>query len=392
MVSKNYGLHFINHITNKEIFIVDSVIGGLEADNEQSVFFADPIMQSNLKRAIDNINHIIMMRPSDRGITEIHRATLFIHAALNEIVAMPDVFDISCEFNIKHLGAKFSEMLQGLGARDNNEIERLFAFCYRLVIEFELKSNSGMSMELNSALSDVESLNFIEHKAIVEQLRYAKNRMAIHIMRDYIKHPHMVSLKELPKAIKASEDARTKVNEELNDREQRVNALEDKLKGYENAYNYVGLYQGFSNLRDSKDVEKGMAFKFLVALGICLVLVPLLKVVGMIGNSDDLAKELFSIAALLALELMLIYFFRITLQNFRSIKSQMLQIDLRMTLCQFINSYVEFASDARKSDKDLLTRFEQVIFSGIVAEDSLIPSTFDGLEQVAKIVDSLKPK
>ncbi|VVN88471.1 hypothetical protein PS718_01688 [Pseudomonas fluorescens] len=349
-------------------------------------------MQSNIERALENVNNIIQGYSIDPAITEIHRATLFVRAALNEMIAMPSVFDDSCEFNIKHIGSKFTDTLQGLGVKDVGAIERLFSMCYRLVIELELKSNSSMSVELNSALSEVEGLNFIEHKIISEQLKYAKNRMTIHMMRDYIKHPHMISLKELPAAIKASEDARAKVNEELDLREQRVNALNDKLKGYENAYNFVGLYQGFSNLRNNKDGEKAVTFKFMIVLGVCLVVVPLLKVVGLIGHSEDLAKELFSLAALLALELMLIYFFRITLQNFRSIKSQMLQIDLRMTLCQFINSYVEFASDARKTDKELLSRFEQVIFSGIVAEDSLIPSTFDGLEQVAKIVDSLKPK
>ena len=358
---------------------------------DRQELFATETMQAALKRAAVIFETIIDKTSTVHGITEYYRALLFVRVALNEMRQMPAVFDSACQFNIKHLGTKFSECLQALGANES-EAELVISYCYRFVIEFELKANESMSDELEAAVGDLEGLHFSELKTFSRQLKYAKHHMAIHILRGYINHPHMSSLKELPKAIHASESARLKSEEDLSKREERVNALETKLKGYENAYNFVGLYQGFSNLRKNKDDEKGVTFKFLIALGICLVLVPLLKVTNIIGHSEDLAKELFSIAALLALELMLIYFFRITLQNFRSIKSQMLQIDLRMTLCQFINSYVEFASDARKSDKDLLSRFEQIIFSGIVAEDSLIPSTFDGLEQVAKIVDSLKPR
>lgn len=231
----------------------------------------------------------------------------------------------------------------------------------------------------------------LEYPKASSHVRWARNSMAINILGEYINHPHIVQLKELPAAIRASEEARVKSSDEMSAREQRVSALQDKLQGYENAYNFVGLYQGFSGLRADKAKELDLTFKFLIFLGFCILLVPLVKVLGLIGH-EDLIKESLSFVALFALELMVIYFFRIVLQNFRSIKAQLLQIDLRMTLCQFINSYVEFASDARKSDKELLTKFEQVIFSGIVSDESVIPSTFDGLEQVAKIVDGFKSR
>jgi hypothetical protein len=279
-----------------------------------------------------------------------------------------------------------------MGASDKYEVDTLLAVCYRFVVEFELKSSSGMSSDLSSAWNDIAELHFSEFKIASTQIKWAKNHMAFNMLREYIQHPHMTSLKDLPATIQASEDARIKSDEELSKREERVNALADKLKGYENAYNFVGLYQGFSNLKTDKVNEKKITFKFLIFLGLCLVIVPLLKLLNIIGHDDDLIKEAFSVAALLALELMVIYFFRIALQNFRSTKAQLLQIDLRMTLCQFINSYVEFASDARKGDKELLQKFEQIIFSGIVTDESGIPSTFDGLDQVVKIAESFKSR
>ncbi|OJT50010.1 hypothetical protein [Pseudomonas moraviensis] len=366
-------------------------IDGAESDEDRQEFFSTEKMQVSLKRAATVLETIIDKTSTTHGITEYYRALLFVRIAFREMRQIPDVFDLACQFNINNLGAKFSESLQSFGG-NQTEIEFVISYCYRFVVEFELKAYQNMANDLVEVHSELDGMFFSEYKIISRQVRYAKNHMAIHILREYINHPHMSTLKALPDSIKFSEAARVRSDEDLSKREERVSALETKLKGYENAYNFVGLYQGFSNLRETKNQEKTSTFRFLIVLGVCLIVVPIIKVLGVIGHSEDLIKELFSVAALLALELMLIYFFRIALHNFRAIKSQMLQIDLRMTLCQFINSYVEFASDARKSDKELLSRFEQIIFSGIVSEDSLIPSTFDGLEQVAKIVDSLKPK
>ena len=370
---------------------MSDVIDGTLSSDESQVFFADKNMQMYIARAVDRLDNLFAQNEklaSSEGI----KAQKFIKATLDEMSNMPAVFDASCSFNIKNIGSKFVECLQAAGSIKNYDADVMLSCCYRFVVELELKSLNGMSPFLNMAWSEVSDLDFLEFPSAATQVKWARNHMAINLLREYINHPHMAMLKDLPAAIRASEDAREKSNDEMSNRELRVNALQDKLKGYENAYNFVGLYQGFSKLREEKAAERDLTFKFLIVLGFCLLLVPLLKLFGIVAHEADLIRESLSIAALFALELMVIYFFRITLQNFRSIKAQLLQIDLRMTLCQFINSYVEFASDARKSDKELLTKFEQIIFSGIVSDESVIPSTFDGLEQVAKIVDGFKPR
>lgn len=355
-------------------------------------YFSEVSMQSHLSRAHDAISKKIEKAKTEKGITERYRALVFVRVALGQMMHMPAIFDSSCDFNIRTIGSVFAEHVQAVGSNEEHDIDTLLAVCYRFVVEFELKSDNGLPEGLSSVWNDIADLRFVEFKIASEQIKWAKAHMVFSMLRDYIHHPHMIGLKNLPAAIKSSDDAILKSNEDLSQREDRVNALADKLKGYENAYNFVGLYQGFSNLKKDKVGERESTFKFLVFLGFCLVLMPFLKLVGVVGHNTNLVEEAFSLGALFAFELIVIYFFRIALQNYRSIKAQLLQIDLRMTLCQFINNYVEFASDARKSDKDLLSKFEQIIFSGIVTEDSGIPSTFDGLEQVAKIVDSFKPR
>lgn len=355
-------------------------------------FFSDASMQSHLSRAYDAVSKMADKEKAENGVRERYKALAFVRVVLNQMTLMPAIFDLSCDYNIRKIGSIFAEHVQAVGSSEKYDIDTLLASCYRFVVEFELKSPHGLPEGLSSVWNDLSDLHFAEFHLASEQVSWSRTHMAFSMLREYIHHPHMTDLKNLPAAIKASEEARLKSNEELLQREERVNALADKLTGYENAYNFVGLHHGFSNLKKDKIVERDITFKFLMFLGICLVLLPFLKFIGVVGHNEDLVKEAFSVAAMFAFELIVIYFFRIALQNYRSIKAQLLQIDLRMTLCQFINNYVDFASDARKSDKELLAKFEQVIFSSIVTEDSGIPSTFDGLEQVAKIVDSLKPR
>lgn len=84
----------------------------------------------------------------------------------------------------------------------------------------------------------------------------------------------------------------------------------------------------------------------------------------------------------------LLYFFKISLVNVRSIKSQILQIDLRLTLCQFIHNYDADTKGLREGMKESFERFESVIFSPIVATEDQMPATFDGLEQLTGILGS----
>jgi hypothetical protein len=95
---------------------------------------------------------------------------------------------------------------------------------------------------------------------------------------------------------------------------------------------------------------------------------------------------------LLALELILLYFFRVVLSNFRGLQAQLLQLNLRVSLCQFIQSYSEYSSKIKKTDASALERFEAIVFSAVTSNADKMPATFDGVEQLAKLVSSLRSK
>ena len=55
-------------------------------------------------------------------------------------------------------------------------------------------------------------------------------------------------------------------------------------------------------------------------------------------------------------------------------------------------SYAKYAKDVKQGSPELLDRFEQIIFSGIVNGEGAIPSTFDGLDQIGNIIEKFKAR
>lgn len=316
-----------------------------------------------------------------------HRFLLeFIGVTLFHIHSDPESFDERCVMNIAALGDKFMDEVANLHLGEE-DAEHLFAYCYRFVIEYQLSSPHQISSELLSILTRVSDF---EYSAAATQVRYAGHQMLINVVQHYLYHPSLASLKNLPEVIQRSEIERENAEKSIIDRETRVNALAEKLETYETAFNFVGLYAGFKSLKTTKVSERRWNFFFLVVLGVLLLLPVVVKFASLINAPVKIEPDLIGLAALAGLELLLLYFFRVALQNFRSIKAQLLQIDLRMTLCQFVQSYAEYSKGAPEGSKGLLERFEQVVFSGIVNDESAIPSTFDGLDKLAELVGKIR--
>jgi hypothetical protein len=147
-------------------------------------------------------------------------------------------------------------------------------------------------------------------------------------------------------------------------------------------------------LGDAKNKEDDRLFRSLILMGI-FILAPLVieLVIASLGlyRGTSLGIDHFIVLLpLISIEVVLVYFFRIILMNYRSVKAQKLQIELRKTLCQFIQSYAEYSAKLKKQDGIALEKFENLIFSGLLSDPEKLPSTFDGLEQLGNLVKSLK--
>ena len=171
-----------------------------------------------------------------------------------------------------------------------------------------------------------------------------------------------------------------------------IEVIQKSLEDQKSEYNFVGLSNGFRTLRKQKQKElnwQNGAYYILMAIIILLIISKSVWSANYLvsNNFDNPIFIIVTISTVLFL-FILLYFFRISLVNVKSIKSQILQIDLRLTLCQFIHNYDSDTKELREGMKESFERFESVIFSPIVATEDQMPATFDGLEQLTGLLSS----
>lgn len=169
-----------------------------------------------------------------------------------------------------------------------------------------------------------------------------------------------------------------------------INTIEAKLKEQRQEFNFIGLSDAFQKMKGDKQNELKSEQRYNIFLRVLIAILLSLKLsYAIFGNLSGFdAKFAFISLSSIFLIAVLIYFFRISLMNIKSIKSQILQLDLRLSLCQFIHHYAEDSQSMRSDNmKDSLARFESIIFSPIVANEEQIPTTFDNLDQFIKMMN-----
>lgn len=188
---------------------------------------------------------------------------------------------------------------------------------------------------------------------------------------------------------------------EVNALTTRVEALKSTLEKLHTEYNFVGLSHAFEKILSSKRIEKFINIFFLFLFGLVLLFVPAYEIYSSAQSfhantsavtgeaSKDLAYYLIKFSPVVLFEALFIYFFRIVLHQFYSVKGQITQLQLRNALCMFIEKHAEFKEG--KNEK-LFEKFDALIFSPIVTKEDKIPSTLDGLEQLSKLLQPIKSK
>lgn len=301
----------------------------------------------------------------------------------------------STQSTIKWVGSSFINLLSvNQEAISDEQLNNVYAFCFRFLLELYLKSAGDLNHELERArqfaFSNIE--NFSGDSK--EHIQYACYQLPLDLIKEAMSSDGMNGIREFNSYAAAALKEKENWESDFVLREKRVAALKDNLEKYENAFNFVALYAGFKNLWDEKTNEKKTIRRWSIFFGF-LIILPIIAEISFIFinyNSIDSVLKFIGLSSIpiISLILVFVYFFRLLMFNFKSVKSQLLQIELRMTLCQFIQSYIEYAKDFKEKDKDLLSRFESIIFSGLVTDESKLPSTFDGFEQLAQLIKSVK--
>lgn len=319
-----------------------------------------------------------------------------IKQVLTIIASNRERFDDLCQLTIEWGGEKFVQLVHTAldeGVSDKN-LDALYSMLFRLVCEFDLSQGDEISDHLRRLGDYVDANPSAFSSRALAQIQFARQQMPIAILKKLIGNPILQNIVD-PKKMADVIDAKiASWEKDLAEREATANRLKDALSSYTTAFNFVGLHQGFDNLSTQKKVEVTTLRWWLVVFGV-LASAPLVAELTMALYFRDRLSE-WSATALVAvipafsLTILFIYFFRIVLHRAEAARSQLLQIELRKTLCQFIQSYADYAQEIKVKTPDSLAKFENMIFSGIVSKEEKLPTTFDGFDQLSKLIHAAR--
>ncbi len=307
----------------------------------------------------------------------------------------PDGWSDRCRFNINWIGDNFISELSSYQASSIEGIDNIYTCAYRFLCEFDFFIGPGkeLSLELRSLRSKIQNDALKLDSDVSSQIIYASYVMPANIVKEFINNKDIAVISTFNKKVEESKQLKSQWDLEIEEKENSVNDLKNKLDEYKIGFNFVGLYKGFDDLATKKESDRKFLLKSLLALG-SLILAPLLAQFGVSlyrGEPSTFAlTDLLTLVPLVSVEVILVYFFRIVLHNYKTTKTQIIQIELRKTLCQFIQNYANYASAIKKDDATALEKFENLIFSGILSDSEKLPSTFDGVEQLSSFIKNMK--
>jgi hypothetical protein len=347
-------------------------------------FFTKATVENNLRTVIEKLSAV--------GTQKHNRLASVLKFMLRE----PGNFDGNCQVNIEMIGGKFEDQL-GLIARTTPvaNTDLLSSLTYRFFVEFDLSAKGEFTSEILQYMKEVEDSLAAFSDEARQQVQFAKTEMPISILKRLLHTKEIENLLAIPKVIAEVDSKLERWSQAIETSESRVGRLQEALAKQETAFNFVGLHQGFEDLSKTISEELAWAQKALVFFGV-LVLIPSLSELCFVFLATGTVNTLSIYAMIasgigtIAITLLLLYFFRIALRKAASCRAQLIQIRLRMSLCRFIQNYAEYSSQVRSKNPDALSRFEALIFSGIVGIEEKLPSTFDGIDQLAELAKAVR--
>lgn len=190
------------------------------------------------------------------------------------------------------------------------------------------------------------------------------------------------------------EELSTKTSNILNSLSEVV-ALESRVDDLKSEYNFVGLSSGFNKIKEKKEKELRLVEINYKNLFGCIFIVPVILSILHLFLPSLFPKDytiLFLALPFFTIEMALIYFFRLSYLEAKSIRTQLVQIELRLSLCSFIDGYVDYRKKNNTNIEKVLDSFDSLIFSPIQTNENNIPSMFDGVEALAGLAEKITKK
>lgn len=366
------------------------------------------IENSNLEKIINNLSRMEKNENNKVKLNRIKFCQEFIERIITNNISLKE----TCPFNYFYIGESFESSLHG-EYKENFGI--FYLSCARFLKEYILYLERLKRHPINPFITSLwenfkdDDLSLLDER-LIKQAEYIKNEMTINILNFYLGEDGFNAFKEYDKLkinidetnkkiLENKEIIETFISEKeesiknfLSKKEQSVKRLEEVLNKQKTAFNFVGLSNGFENLLMKKINARKWTFGFLIGISIALLATPLVYICLLLNNLEIIKNpELWkALLPFIGLEIIILYFFRVTLNHYNSIQTQIMQLELRQSLCQFIQNYADYAKEIKEKDSASLEKFENLIFSSILSSPDKVPSTFDGLDQLANIVKEMR--
>lgn len=254
--------------------------------------------------------------------------------------------------------------------------------------------SNSISLEVGSVI-DFVSTKYSNDPNFRRYVRFAERDLPFQIFKELFHSNEIKNVVELNIKLNEANNAINTWNSTFETKRDEVENLENKLEEYKTKYDFVLLNKWFKQRYEQKKEELKSRKEGYSAFGAMLFFTPLCSIALFIFLYFSLGEQGLKFIIYLSLPvttfmIIVFYFVRVGLQHVRSVQSQMMQLELRMALCQFIYNYAEDSEKLHKKNSSGFEKFENIIFSPLVSSDDKIPTTFDGMEQLAKLIGEFR--
>ncbi|MGC4217868.1 hypothetical protein VSX44_02585 [Citrobacter freundii] len=300
----------------------------------------------------------------------------------------PSRWDERCQYSIDKYQSELLSMIQDASTVPVL-LNNTFATCYMFAIESDMLDDGWVTVTDNFKYFCTYKIDGFDEKT-KRRILFATREIPVRIVKKFIFTQEISTYRDFVDMVNKSKKIEEEWDKKASEKEARIQKLNDALRKQESDFNFSALFDGFFRLGEIKKNELKWARNILFLFG-TLIPLPLAWEWFHIGNNDFTElKDFAKIIPVASITIILIYYFKIALGNFNSVKAQVIQIELRKSLCCFIQSYAEYAKEIKENSETTLVKFEEIIFSNIMLTENKIPSTFDGIDQVATLISSIR--
>ncbi|HAT4911970.1 TPA: hypothetical protein I9742_001528 [Serratia marcescens] len=279
-----------------------------------------------------------------------------------------------------------------------NEIEKnvnneeILSSLYPFLLEHRLTSEDTINSELKSITYELDENYETLPDKLKNTIETLNRNLMFDIYRERLSDEKYAITERIIDSCNSIKEFDETWEKKIKKTTEEIKSFDKKLEKIKQNENLNALKEALSEIKKDKELEKRNTFATLCFIGFSLTLAISLEITSRIKNwipITDTKDTLLILIPFASLIILILYFFRITLHNYQSLKTQIIQIEWREKLCSFIQIYVEFKKEKHTAAPEAFDSFERLIFSNMTTH-SKTPSPYDGIEPLIALMKEVR--